>query len=371
VDLWVSFWSDLTSLIAAHGLLTVAALVMLKSAGVPVPVPGDLLIVIVGADVRDAGDALWPAWLLLSAATALGAGLLYELARWIGADELIHYGHYIGLTPARLEQAEGRLHSRGQRAIFVARIVPGLRLAIIVVCGMLRISRTTVAPAVCLGALVYVGICLLLGYAFGPLLVPIVAQLVFPAGLLVPLAVATLVLVWLVRARRHPRTDSFALTRGGRVRAGALAGALSVAGSSAIENVVIYIGGPLAAALLSVPDSHTPEGLLYLFDASINAVILGVAWGSIYAAGEAHRPLDWPDWLHGLVFATLPLLGAVLLLGTLTIAVGAEPQQTWLVAATAESIRWALYGIFLGLSYPVFRARRAASRTGGALPAVR
>ena len=53
MDQWVSCWSELTSSIAEHGLLTLAILVMVKSAGVPLLGPADLLIVKVGADARD------------------------------------------------------------------------------------------------------------------------------------------------------------------------------------------------------------------------------------------------------------------------------------------------------------------------------
>jgi len=365
MDLWVSFWSGLTSWIAAHGVLTAAVVVMLKSAGIPVPVPGDLLIVYAGADARATGGLLWPAWLLFSIATILGAWELYEFTRWIGADDLVHYGRHVGLTPSRLESAQGHLRAGDRRTIFVTRIVPGLRLAIVVACGILVVPRQTFAAAVSLAALVYVGICLGLGYIFGPLVLQVLAELVFPVGLVIPLVVLSLVLTWLVRARRRLTTGHGGLNRARRARAGALAGAVAVAGSSAAANLAIYIGGPLAALLLLAPDNligladSIPGGIVYLFGASMVAVVEGVAWGSIYGLGEARWPLEWPDWMHGLVFAALPLACAVLLLMGLAVAAGSEPQQAWLLGAAGESFRWGLYGVFLGLTYPVFRDRRS------------
>jgi membrane protein DedA with SNARE-associated domain len=367
MDLWVSFWSGLTSSIAEHGLLTVAILVMVKSAGVPLPVPADLLIVIVGANARDAGDPLWPAWLVLSAATAVGASVLYEFARRLGAEDIVHYGHYVGLTPDRVNDARRR--TRDHRAIFVARIVPGLRLAIVVVCAILLIPRRVVTPAVCLAALVYVGACLALGYIFGQRLAETLAQFVFPAGLVIPSVAVAALLVWLKRARRVLGTASATVTvsRASRIRAGALAGAVAVGGSSMLANVCIYVGGPLISDALASPlDFMTrgradPDPLEYLLGVSVFAVVLGVLGGAIYGIAADPWVPGWPDWLRGMVFATLPLIGALLLLVVMAVGRGGEPQQTWILAVVGEALRWAIYGVFLGLVNPVLRARRASA----------
>src|SRR5215510_14313483 len=118
MDPWVSFWSDLTNWIAAHSLLAATVVVVLKSAGIPLPIPGVLVLVYAGADARDTGAQPWPVWLLFSGATVLGASLLYEFTRWLGADDLVRYGRYVGLTAGRLESAQGQLERGGRRTIF-------------------------------------------------------------------------------------------------------------------------------------------------------------------------------------------------------------------------------------------------------------
>jgi membrane protein DedA with SNARE-associated domain len=369
MDVWAAFWSDLTSLIAAHGLLTVAAIVLIKSAGVPLPVPADLMVVLVGVQARQGRFPLLPAWLLLSAATAGGAGLLYGFTCWIGPEALIRYGHYIGLSQQRLESAEAALHDRGQRAIFVSRVVPGLRLAIVVVCGMLNIPRRTFLPAVCLAALAYVGACLGLGYVFGPPLVDALGQLVFPVGLVVPLAAVGILLVWLVRARRSfpGPAERRTVSRASQVRAGALAGALAIGGSTMVVDFLIYLGGPPAVALLATPGTirAVTGGLLaevlYLLGSIAVVVVMGIVWGAIYGATKERWLPAWPDGRQGLAFGVLPLAMSLLLLAPLGVAPGGAPSgATWLVAALGEAIRWVIYGALLGLIYPVLRARRAA-----------
>jgi membrane protein DedA with SNARE-associated domain len=371
MDVWTAFWSDLTSVIAAHGLLTVAAIVLVKSAGVPLPVPADLMVVLVGVQTRQGQLPFWLAWVLLSAATAGGAGLLYGFARWIGPEALVRYGHYIGLSQRRLESTEAALHDRGERAIIVSRVVPGLRLAIVVVCGMLNVPSRTFWPAVCLAALAYVGAGLGLGYIVGPPLADALERLVFPVGLVVPLVAIGILLVWLVRARRSlpGRADRPRLSRAGQARAGALAGALAIGGSTLVVDVLVYLGGPVAVALVATPGTirAVTGGLLaevlYLLGSIAVVVVVGIVWGVIYGAARDRWLPAWPDGRQGLAFGVLPLAVSLLLLAPLGVAPGGAPGAPWLVVALGEAIRWVIYGALLGLIYPILRTRRAAKES--------
>ena len=82
-------------------------------------------------------------------------------------------------------------------------------------------------------------------------------------------------------------------------------------------------------------------------------------WGAAYGLGAVSWfPERWPDWLTGLVFASVPMvisLAVVMpVLGLGFFGVGA----TGPVAVSGELIRHAVYGVLLGLMYPVFRSKR-------------
>ena len=64
--------------ISDAGLLAIAVIVLLRSAAIPIPVPADLLVVMVGVRAREQQFVLWPAWLVLSGSTTIGAALFYR-----------------------------------------------------------------------------------------------------------------------------------------------------------------------------------------------------------------------------------------------------------------------------------------------------
>ncbi|MBV9358698.1 MAG: hypothetical protein JO023_24585, partial [Chloroflexi bacterium] len=101
MELWTSFWSGLATFIAEHGPLMLLLIVLLKSAGIPLPVPADLLVIYVGIQARAGRVPLGWSWPWLSVATVAGATLLYAFARWVGPDAVLPYGHSVGLNAHR------------------------------------------------------------------------------------------------------------------------------------------------------------------------------------------------------------------------------------------------------------------------------
>ena len=95
------------------GLGVLCVLVFVKAAGVPLPIPGDLLIVWVGTYVASGQIAFPVALFSLALSTVCGAFLLFVLVRRAGHHRVHHYGPRVGLTPARLTQAEHKVKTGG------------------------------------------------------------------------------------------------------------------------------------------------------------------------------------------------------------------------------------------------------------------
>src|SRR5436309_3335403 len=88
--------------LARYGLPAIFLVMLLKEIGVPIPVPGDLIML--GAVARAAAGQfdLGAVILTFEVALILGGLVQYALARGPGRGVLARFGPTVGLTPARL-----------------------------------------------------------------------------------------------------------------------------------------------------------------------------------------------------------------------------------------------------------------------------
>jgi membrane protein DedA with SNARE-associated domain len=373
VDWWTEVGLATSSFLNRHGLIAAFVFLLIEEGGVPVPVPGDVLMLVLGVHAREGSVPLWQAVGVTWLGTIIGSSLLYVASRIAGRGLVYRYGRFIRLTPERLDNAEHWLNQHGSRAVFLGRLVPGLRIVTTVACGVFDVPFRVFFPAMSVGALLYILVYTLLGYFLGLPVLRLLESVNIPFALLGSLVPLSLLLVWTFRTRQELGRRLAAPAAGGhesRLRAGALAGLLATIGSTLLLNVVINLAGNIAfnapgtiveqtAARLAFGLARDLQPVL-LFVAVPAYVLVGVLWGALYAIrGEALFPGQTPDWLRGLVYAALPLAASLLLamplLGMGFLGIGA----TGAVAATGELLRHAAYGVLLGLLYPIFRARRS------------
>ena len=374
VDWWTEVGLATSSFLNRHGLLAAFVFLLIEEAGVPVPVPGDVVMLVLGVQARegvvDLLQAIGATWL----GTMIGSTFLYTASRLAGRGLVYRYGRFIRLTPDRLDNTERWLKQHGSRAVFLGRLVPGLRIVTAVACGVFEVPFLIFFPAMSAGALLYIVVYTMLGYFFGPPVLSFLEKIHIPFGLLGLLVPLALILWWTWRARqvigkREPAT--LPIEREAQARAGALAGLLATIASTLLMNVAINLAGGIAfnfsapgtlveqtAARLAFALAREVQPIL-LFVAAPAYLLVGGLWGAIYGLwGERQLGTRWADWQKGVLFAILPLLVSLLfvlpVLGLGFLGIGA----TGPVAFTGELIRHIAYGAMLGLMYPVFRARR-------------
>lgn len=175
--------------------------ILIEEAGVPVPIPGDFLMLLAGLWARQGRGELWQAVLVMEVATIVGASFLYLLSRRAGRGLVYRYGRYIRLTPSRLERAEDWLCRHGIAAVVLLRLVPGLRIATAIACGVLGVPYRVFLPGAALGGLLYILVYASFGYFLGPQLLGIVEHVHLTLGVLGLLVLLTLFFVWIQRAR--------------------------------------------------------------------------------------------------------------------------------------------------------------------------
>ena len=158
----------LRAVLARFGPLGAIAFLSIEESGIPLPAPGDVFVMYVGANIPRE-PAFWvAAWLGLIAAVALGATNLYLVSRHLGG-RLVHgrFARYAHLTPERLATAERWFDRWGVWAIIFGRHVPGLRVPITVAAGVLRVRYPTFVLSVAVSTAVWAGAWLAVGITLG------------------------------------------------------------------------------------------------------------------------------------------------------------------------------------------------------------
>lgn len=150
---------------------------MIHAAGIPLPVPGSVLLVDAGEHHR----ASLPTSLFVLAATALatllGALALYALARRAGPTLIDKYGKYFGLKPSRVDRMQTWFDRHGELALVLGRVIPGMSVPTVVIAGTVGVLRTRYAISTFFGALAWAALYYYLGSVVDAAIAHIIAWL--------------------------------------------------------------------------------------------------------------------------------------------------------------------------------------------------
>lgn len=195
----------------ALAIAGLAALLLVKEAGVPIPVPGDL--VVIGAGVALAGNPPLAIAVLVVILVVgyVGGSVQFVLARRVLRRPLLAALARVGVGEKRVEALAGRLRRSGARGVAVARMTPGVRIGAIVAAGLAAIPFAAFLAGLVAGNGVFVAGHFALGYVLGTSATGLIAS---AGGIgLVVVAGAVLALVgavgWAVlRTARRPGVEA-------------------------------------------------------------------------------------------------------------------------------------------------------------------
>ena len=148
-------------------VLALAALILVKEAGVPIPVPGDL--VVIGAGVAANQGSLDPLVALIAIVLASIAGGIaqYGLLRSVARPLLQRLLGRLG-SADRVDRQTERLRRGGARSVAIARSTPGVRIVAIVASALAGIPAAAFAAGLSVGNALFIGAHFGLGYLIGP-----------------------------------------------------------------------------------------------------------------------------------------------------------------------------------------------------------
>ncbi len=164
--------SDLVSLVGAllrrFGAAASLSLLYLEESGIPSALPGDVYVAYLGTLTTGSIVRWLGAWLGIIAVVVAGSSNMYLISRRWGHRLVDHrLAAVLHLDRERLAVAERWMDRWGPVAIIFGRHLPGLRIPITVMAGVLGVRYRVFAPSVAVSTAIWAGIWLLLGARLG------------------------------------------------------------------------------------------------------------------------------------------------------------------------------------------------------------
>jgi membrane protein DedA with SNARE-associated domain len=181
-----SWWRPLThavqEFVRQHQSTGLFLVIFLEELGVPLPAPGDFAIMY-GGYLTTTGAIPYPlAYVGVVSGAVLGSACNLTISRKYGRPFIQRFGRYVGVTEARLVRAEGLFKRWGPWAIIIGRHIPGMRIVLSALSGILGVPYRVFIPCVFVSALIWAAIFLEIGRRVGPRIREVF--LVFPAHLI-------------------------------------------------------------------------------------------------------------------------------------------------------------------------------------------
>lgn len=132
----------ITAVIERLGYWGIAALTLLENI-VP-PIPSEVVIPLAGFVSAKGKLTFWGVVIAASVGSLLGAAGWFGVARWIGNKRLRQWiddhGHWVTLTCETIDKAQAWFDRHGKWAVFLGRLVPGVRTFVSVPAGFAEMS---------------------------------------------------------------------------------------------------------------------------------------------------------------------------------------------------------------------------------------
>ncbi|HEX5014613.1 MAG TPA: hypothetical protein VFV72_10710 [Candidatus Limnocylindrales bacterium] len=181
--------------------------ILIKEIGIPLPVPGDLIIIGTGAYLATNLPAAGVALAAILLAGFIGASAQFFVFGTALRRPLLGALERLGVGAVRIEKLSDRYRAGGTKAVALTRMTPGVRVAVIPAAALAAMSFKVFLPGVVVGNTVFVTAHFGAGYLFGGYAREVIERVTDP--MIVTLVVLVLLAVGglFVLARRR-RTDA-------------------------------------------------------------------------------------------------------------------------------------------------------------------
>ena len=132
------------------------------------PIPSEVILPLAGFTAAQGSFSLLSAILWTTAGSVVGAVVLYELGRVVGAERVKHYAGKLPLVDTNdIDVAERWFQRHGAKAVFFGRMLPIIRSAISVPAGVERMPMLQFLAYTLAGSAIWNTIFIVAGYQLG------------------------------------------------------------------------------------------------------------------------------------------------------------------------------------------------------------
>jgi membrane protein DedA with SNARE-associated domain len=140
----------------------------LEESGIPIPIPGDIVIAYTGFQVSKGLIPYFAAFALLLFSVLLGSSILYYLSARYGNKLVTRFGFFLHINEKKLLIVEEKFRKYGPWVIIIGRHIPGFRIPITVFSGMSKITYKTFIISTFLSVIIWIPFYLSVGAKLGP-----------------------------------------------------------------------------------------------------------------------------------------------------------------------------------------------------------
>jgi len=188
VDFFREFADALLAFSRDHLYVALFLLLFIEEAGIPLPVPGDTIILLAGAEVSNGQASATTVVSLVVLATLSGSSILYWVSRLGGMVVLSRICRFAHIPEERVEGVGRWLRRHPGPVVVFGRLTPGFRTITSIASGTFGISYLPFLVYTAVSATIWAALYLVLGAAITDFYRTVEAYLVRPS----PLALALL-----------------------------------------------------------------------------------------------------------------------------------------------------------------------------------
>lgn len=142
--------------------------IFLEEIGIPLPAPGDVAITYAGYLTTTGAIPLPLGYAAVVGGAVLGSAVNLTISRRYGRPFIQRFGRFLGINEEKLGRAERAFKRWGPWTIIVGRHIPGMRIVISALSGILNVPYRVFIPCVFVSASIWAAIFLEVGRLLGP-----------------------------------------------------------------------------------------------------------------------------------------------------------------------------------------------------------